>query len=276
MADRTASLLGWFTQCSRCVVAFSGGVDSAVVAAAAVRSLGNRALAVTAVSPTTPRRDKTAASRIAAEIGIRHQLIETHELDAPLFRANTPERCYHCKAIRLADITALAKHENDTIVVEGSNADDTHDFRPGRRACQELGIRSPLAELGIVKSEVRVLARAWSLSCAEQPSEPCLATRLAYGVEITPAQLAQIDAAEEFVADILAAHGAPSPRPLRMRLHHDGLARLELRPELFAIAIACRNEITTALYAVGLPWVTLDLAGFQSGSMNRRLNATSE
>ncbi|MGL4943867.1 MAG: ATP-dependent sacrificial sulfur transferase LarE [Thermoguttaceae bacterium] len=262
-------LLDWFAPHRRCVVAFSGGVDSAVVAAAAVRVLDRRAVAVTAVSATTPHHDRNTAAVVAAEIGIRHRIVETREMESADFVAGTEERCYHCKSIRFAEIVNYAaSDETGAIVVDGSNADDKSDFRPGRRAVCELGLRSPLEELGLSKDAVRSIAREWTLSCADKPAEPCLATRLAYGIEITRERLAIVGAAEAFLFEFFVTHGVANARPLRVRLHQDNLARLELQPAAMEIVFAHRDEIAAELRKLGLTWVALDLEGFRSGSLN--------
>jgi uncharacterized protein len=242
------------------VVAYSGGVDSTLLVRVAHDALGERAVAVTAESASLPRRELEEAKAIAAGIGVRHVCIEAHELDDPDYLANTPERCYFCKRRIVEALLAFARAEGYRAVVDGGNADDLGDHRPGRRAAQELGIRSPLQELGMTKAEVRALARALGLPNWDKPSEACLSSRIPYGEPITVEALRQVERAE----NVLQGLGL---RQVRVR-HHGAVARLEVDPADFRWVLDNGLEIADALRALGFTYVALDLTGFRSGSMN--------
>jgi pyridinium-3,5-biscarboxylic acid mononucleotide sulfurtransferase len=244
------------------IIAFSGGVDSAVVAAAAVRALGPmRALAVTAVSPSLPAGELAAARQLAAELGIRHQVVNTDEGNDPRYRRNAGDRCFYCKTALYATIRRAV--ELPWPILNGTNAEDLGDFRPGLRAAAEASVRSPLAELNIAKSMVRAIARLWGLACHNKPAGPCLASRIAPGVAVTPERLAMIDAAECRLRQAGFCD-------LRVRLHADNLARIEVPADDLASAmewLACPDRLN-GFRDLGFRFVTLDLAGLRSGSMN--------
>lgn len=261
----------WFDRSRPLVIGFSGGVDSAVVARAAMeakRSTGDSSFVVTAcyaTSPTAERIEMAAVKELAGEIGVPLVVLPTDELDDPSFVRNDSDRCYYCKRLRFAamkDCFATA----GAMVVDGSNADDKGDYRPGSRACRELDIRSPLAELGITKEQVRQLARYWELSVAEKPSTPCLATRIAWLLPITPERLRRIDEAEE----TLIRAGYPV---VRVRLDADHLARIELPSVDISrfVANPDRPIIVDRLRKLGFSQISVDLEGFSSGKMNRDL-----
>ncbi len=254
-------LIHYLAQLPDCLVAFSGGVDSAVVAKAAHVALGERAVAVTGVSASLATGELEAARRIASAIGIRHEVIDTDELSDPGYLANAPSRCWHCKNELYWQIRGLAERLGMTQIANGTNADDLGDFRPGLQAAAEQGVVSPLVECGIDKQGVRKLALEWQLEVWDKPASPCLSSRVVYGLAITPERLARIDAAEALLKE-LGFTG------VRVRCHHDELARLEVAAaEIARFAdMALRSKITSRLRELGFQYVTIDLEGFRSGS----------
>jgi uncharacterized protein len=244
-----------------CLVAFSGGVDSAVVAKAAQVALGDRAIAVTGVSASLAIGELEAARRIAASIGIRHETIHTDELNDVGYLANAPNRCWHCKSELYSQMRELAAELGFTTIANGTNADDLGDFRPGLQAAAEHGVLSPLVECGIDKQGVRQLARDWGLEVWDKPASPCLSSRVVYGLEITPERLARIDAAEALLKEL-------GFTTVRVRCHHDELARLEVSADEIARLAddTLRIEIAGHLRKIGFHYVTIDLVGFRSGS----------
>jgi len=242
------------------LVAYSGGVDSTLLLKVAHACLGERVLAVTAVSPSIPACERAEAEALARQIGARHEFVESHEMDDPRYVANTPERCYFCKDQMCDRLFEIAGREGLRFVVDGYNADDVGDHRPGQRAARERGVRSPLKEAGLAKAEIRELAHALGLPNWDKPSAACLASRIPYDTSITAERLAQVEQGEL----VLRRMGF---RQVRVR-HHGPIARIELNPADFPTALAHREEIVAALQALGFAYVTLDLAGFRSGSMN--------
>lgn len=263
-------LVNWIRERSSVVVAFSGGVDSAVVAAAAVRALGKRAVAWTSHSPAVPVSDRQSAEQIAREIGIHHVVVETAELQNPAYVTNKPDRCFHCKSTLYSTIRAWADSENYQCIVSGTNNDDLGDYRPGLKAAAEWGVLAPLAELGIGKVEVRQLAYHWGLAVASKPASPCLSSRIAYGQVVTLGRLRSIESMELW----LASEGF---HDVRARLHADGLLRIEIHAQDLGriLADAMRGRIVAHAESLGFKYVTLDLGGRSSGSMNRVLPAGS-
>lgn len=246
----------------RVVVAYSGGVDSSFLAAAAHEVLGRDALAVTAVSPSLARRDRETARELATARGWNHIEVSTQEVDDPRYIRNAPDRCYWCKDELFTVLEPIATECDATLLV-GTNADDLQDHRPGRRAAREHGVHAPLAELGFDKATIRALSRELGLPTADRPASPCLSSRLAYGVTVTPERLARIDAAEDAVREL-------GFQTLRVRDHGD-LARIEVPPEDVERLTSHREEIAEALRALGFVYVTVDLVGFRSGAMNEIL-----
>lgn len=248
-------------------VAFSGGVDSAVVAAAAWRTCGQRAVAITAVSPSLASGELETAREVARQIGIPHRVIETSEFAQEGYIANAGDRCYFCKSELYTQIATLLPTLGMSTICNGANLDDQGDYRPGMRAAQEFEVRSPLMEAGFRKSDVRALAEAWGLPVWDKPATPCLSSRIAYGVEVTPERVARVDAAEQFLRSELGIE------ELRVRHEAHDLARIELPVEhLGLLSEADRRErINSELRNLGFQYVTLDLDGFRSGSMNRVL-----
>ena len=252
-----------------CVVAYSGGVDSSVVLALAREELGDRALAVIGRSATYAASELEAALTQARGLGIEPRVIATAELSDPRFANNPSNRCYFCKGELYQQLAALAKSEGYHAVLDGTNADDLADHRPGRRAADEHAVRSPLAECGLGKADVRELAAQLGLPSFDKPAMPCLSSRFPYGAQITEAQLRQVEAGEAW----LRARGF---REVRLR-HHGTVARLELEGhELVRLASGpLRAECVAHFKGLGFAYVALDLQGFRSGSLNETLPATS-
>jgi uncharacterized protein len=246
------------------VVAYSGGVDSAYLACIAQRTLGDRAWAVTAESPSYPEHHRELAARVARQFGLRHEIIHTNELEQPEYRANPTNRCYYCKHELYTHLTRLAA-DRQAVVVDGNNADDRADYRPGRQAAHEFGVRSPLDEVDLTKDEIRELSRRAGLSTWDEPASACLSSRIPYHSEVTPAKLRMIERAE----DALHRLGF---RVCRVR-HHDELARVEIGRDEMVVALepGMRAAIVRELRAVGYRYVTLDLQGYRTGSLNEGL-----
>jgi pyridinium-3,5-biscarboxylic acid mononucleotide sulfurtransferase len=242
------------------VVAFSGGVDSSLVAALAARALGERAIAVTAVSPALATGELDGARSVAGAVGITHRTITTAELAREGYRRNDQYRCYHCKTELYERLLALAEREGYAAVLSGANADDVGDWRPGLRAAAEHGVRHPLLEAGVGKEEVRALARELGVPSAEKPASPCLASRLPYGTRVTPAALAQIDRAERALKEL-------GFRVLRVR-HFGELGRVELAGDELERALAEQGAVVDAVKSAGYRTVEIDSRAFRSGSLN--------
>ena len=244
-----------------CVVAFSGGVDSSLVAALAWRALGGRALAVTAVSPALATGELDGAQEVARAIGIRHETITTAELEREGYRANDRDRCYHCKSELYDRLGALAARRRYAVVLSGANADDLGDWRPGLNAAAEHAVVHPLVDAGVGKGEVRELARALGVPSAEKPASPCLASRIPYGTAVDPVVLAQVDRAELAVKAL--GYGV-----LRVR-HYGALGRVELTDDaLTALTVERRDAIARAVAAAGYDEVEISQEPFRSGSLN--------
>jgi len=242
------------------LVAYSGGVDSTLLLKIAYDVLGERALAVTTVSPTLPDYELAEAKAIAQQIGARYVVFDKHEMEDERFLANTPDRCYFCKASVCQQLIEYAQQHGYRYVIDGSNADDTGDYRPGARAARKYGMRSPLQETGFTKADIRALARELGLPNWDKPSSACLASRLPYGDPITAEKLTRIGQAEGVLRDL-------GLRQYRVR-HHGDVARIEVAQADFDAVLTHREHIVAALKALGYACVALDLAGFRSGSMN--------
>lgn len=246
--------------CESVLVAYSGGVDSALVMAVAHEQLGERALACIGVSPSYPTREMRSAIQVAEDAGVPYRLVDTEEYLDPNYAANPINRCYFCKSELHDRLRAVAAAEGWQMVMDGNNASDLGDFRPGMDAARERAVRSPLVEAGITKPEVRQIAHYLGLPVWDKPAMACLSSRVPHGTAITPELLRQIETAE----DVLVALGFMQ---FRVR-HHNEIARIELPAEDFARAIAHHQTIVEGVRAAGYRFVTLDLAGFRSGSLN--------
>ncbi|HEY1067799.1 MAG TPA: ATP-dependent sacrificial sulfur transferase LarE [Pirellulales bacterium] len=266
IAEQAAALVALLKPLERCVIAFSGGVDSAVVAQAAFLALGDRAVAVTADSESLPTEELAGAVRTAAAIGILHRVVRTREIDRAGYRANTGDRCYHCKSELYDQLAVVTAEIGDAAVLNGANLDDVGDYRPGMRAAKERGVRSPLIELSLNKADVRAIARFWGVSAWDKPASPCLASRIAYGQEVTPERLTQIEEGERFLHSL-------GLRTVRLRMHAEGIARIEAPLDVLPALAApeTRDRLVAELKRLGFRFVTLDLEGFRSGSLNQLL-----
>lgn len=245
------------------VVAFSGGIDSTVVAKAAYLALGDRATAVTADSPSVPRAEVDEAKQLARQIGIRHEIVQTDEFADPNYIRNDGSRCYFCKSELYSRIETLLPKLGAAVICSGANLDDQGDYRPGLKAAAEHRVRHPLQEAGFTKADVRALALEWGLPTWDKPASPCLSSRLAPGVAVTHERTARVEAAEKYLHDL-------GWRECRVRLHEGELARIEV-PAATLVRLAdpqLREGLVRCLKELGFKYVTLDLEGFRSGSLN--------
>lgn len=252
------------------VIGFSGGVDSTFLSYTAHDVLGDKALAVTAISPTLPESEEQDARDMAADIGIRHLVVHSTEFSDPEFVKNPKNRCYICKKIRFTALVDLAKQEGYHWVVDGGNVDDLGDFRPGMKALEEMAdaVRSPMIEAGITKADIRALSRELGLRTWDKQSAACLASRIPYGVELTPQRLSMIDKAEQYIAPYIKGS-------LRVRYHGD-VARIEVGEEEIPAILAHRKDIVQALRQCGFTYVSLDLGGYEMGSLNEVIETSEE
>jgi len=249
------------------VVAYSGGVDSTFLLKAAVDTLGaENVLACMSVGPVEPKGQLDRAVKVAKNIGVRLKTIEADELSNPLFTANKADRCFHCKSHLCRILSDIAKEQGFKHVVFGTNYDDLDDYRPGNRAMKVFGIRSPLAEAKLTKNDIRQLSKKLGLPTADLPASPCLASRFAYGLEVTEQRLKQIDEAENFLRTLGLVE-------FRVR-HHDTIARIEVNPQdiVKVTAEPVRSQIVKKMKSLGFKFVTIDLQGFRSGSLNEPLS----
>jgi uncharacterized protein len=249
------------------LIAFSGGADSAYLAWAAQQTLGDRAVGVTAISPSFSAHDREVAAEFAAAIGLRHEWLETHEFENPLYVANNSDRCYHCKDELFDRMELLARERHFSAIAYGVNADDTTDFRPGHRAAAEHHILAPLLDAALTKAEIRSLARHAGLSIWARPASACLSSRLPYGIRVTPQLLSSVELAE---AEIRAMNF----HQFRVRAHGD-LARVEIALDEMhrALSPGVLAEISARLRRAGFAYVTLDMEGYRQGSLNDALKA---
>lgn len=260
--ERIDTLEAMIRSYDRVVVAFSGGVDSTYLAAVAYGALGNRAEAITGLSASVPEAERDEAIALAKQIGIRHRLIETHEMERPGYVENSPMRCFHCKDELYGLLGAIAAEANGAVVVDGTNADDVGDWRPGRKAAELHGVRSPLLETGFTKAEIREASLKLGLPTWDKPAMACLASRIPHGTPVTVGALDQVGAAEA----VLRAVGM---RQVRVR-HHGEIARIETDAAGLELAMvaATRERIVGRLQSLGFRYVTLDLGGYRQGNMN--------
>ena len=258
-------LLARLAEIPSLIVALSGGADSAYLAWAAHEALGARALSITALSPSYSAHDRAIVEDFVSKLGVRHEFIETHELDNPAYRANAADRCYFCKDELFSALDELAHARGFAAVAYGVNADDTLDFRPGHRAATEHQVLAPLLDAGLRKAEIRLLSQRAGLPTWDRPASACLASRLPYGTEVTPERLGLVERGE-------AALRALGFRQFRVRLH-DKLARVEISPDEMQRALAPEMAATMAdrLKAAGFTYVALDLEGYRQGSLNETL-----
>ena len=266
LADKRDRLVEILRGYERVAVAFSGGIDSTVVAKAALLALRDEAVAVTAVSASLATGEREEAEELARLIGIRHRVVFTSEFDDPNYTRNAPNRCYFCKTELYSQLESLLPELGVDVIANGANVDDTGDWRPGMQAANEHRVRSPLIEAGLGKSEVRELAWHWELPTWDKPATPCLSSRIAYGLEVTPERVAQIDAAEQFLRERGFRHlrvRYPEPNAARIEVPITELPRL-VEPEL-------REQLVRHFKTLGFRSISLDLEGFRSGSMNMLL-----
>lgn len=266
LGEKYDRLVALISEMGRVCVAYSGGGDSTLLLKVCLDALGgNDVLAVTAASAIRPEGETSAAAEIARSLGARHILLPAAEMEDPDFVKNDGDRCYHCKKRFMTELAALAREEGFAVICDGSNADDKEDYRPGRCALEELGVRSPLAEAGIGKEEVRALSRELGVPGWDRPANPCLASRIPYGTPITLERLGTVAKAEAFIVSL----GFPG---VRVR-HHDSIARIEAPVSDMARLLQGENRerIESFLRGLGFTWVALDLGGYRTGSMNRAL-----
>ncbi|MCA9141726.1 MAG: ATP-dependent sacrificial sulfur transferase LarE [Planctomycetaceae bacterium] len=261
--EKREQLLMLIRSFESCAVAFSAGVDSTVVAKAAQLALGNSAVAVTGTSASLASGELDEAKSLAACIGVRHVVIATDEFANASYTQNAPDRCYHCKTELYTQLDGIIEQLGVKVVLNGANVDDASDYRPGMKAASEHSVRSPLAECGFTKADVRALAEQWELPVWDKPATPCLSSRVAYGEEVTPERLRMIDRAEQLLRD-------QGLRDVRVRYHRGDLARIEVPADEIAkfIPAATRSKLADQLRQLGFKFVTIDIEGFRSGSLN--------
>jgi pyridinium-3,5-biscarboxylic acid mononucleotide sulfurtransferase len=264
MQEKCDRLLNILAGMGRVGVAFSGGVDSTVVAKAARLACGDNAVAFTAVSLSLARGEREETRELARLIDIPHRIIYTREFESPEYLRNAPDRCYFCKTELYTRLEELVPEFGVDSIVNGANLDDRGDYRPGTQAANEHHIRSPLIEAGLTKDDVRELARHWGLPVWDKPASPCLSSRIAYGLEVTPERVQRVDEAEHYLREVLGL------RELRVRYEANDLARIEIpAAELSRLSDPeLRQTVCATLHKLGFKYVTLDLDGFRSGSMN--------
>ena len=267
--EKETFLLSQLAEIPSMIVALSGGADSAYLAWAANRALGNRALSVTALSPSFSAHDRQMVDQFVKKLAQRHEFIETHEMENPAYRANQPDRCYFCKDELFSVLDELARSRGFAAVAYGVNADDTLDFRPGHRAASEHKVLAPLLGAGLTKSEIRALSKRAGLPTWDRPASACLASRVPYGMEVTPERLALVERGEAALREL-------GFRQFRVRIH-DNLARVEIAPDELPRALTPEMAATIAdrLKSAGFAYVTLDLQGYRQGSLNEALTRSA-
>lgn len=270
LAEKREQLLALLRSFDSCAVAFSAGVDSTVVAKAAQLTLGENSTAVTGTSASLASGELDEAKSLAEHIGIRHVVIATDEFANTSYTQNAADRCYHCKTELYTQLDGLTEQLGVQVVLNGANVDDASDYRPGMKAASEHSVRSPLAECGFTKTDVRALAEYWGLPIWDKPATPCLSSRVAYGEEVTPERLRMIDSAEQLLRD-------QGFRNVRVRYHRGDLARIEVAAEEITKLITADTRLRLAeqLRQFGFKFVTIDLEGFRSGSLNSLVQLAS-
>jgi uncharacterized protein len=268
LVDKAALLRSEMAGLGSVIIAFSGGTDSAYLAYVATSVLGDRALCVTADSASLPSRHRQIAIGLARDFAFCHEFIATAEMDNPAYRANEPDRCYYCKQELFTQLTRMARERGIAAVLDGANADDRGDYRPGRQAARELGVRSLLDEAGLTKAEIRELSHRAGLPTWDEPASACLSSRIPYHSSVTPEKLQMIERAEGVLFDL-------GFRVCRVR-HHETLARVELGADEMARALdpAVRDRLVGDLKAIGYRYVALDLQGYRMGSLNEGVELT--
>ncbi len=262
-SEKMSELRAWLRDQGSVLIAFSGGVDSTFLLKVASQELADNAYAATARSPTYPERELHEAEQLARDMGVCHFIVDSQEVDLPGYRENPPDRCYFCKSELFTQLNQLARENGIATVCDGANSDDLSDHRPGRRAACELRIASPLAELGFTKAEIREHSARLGLPTADKPSFACLASRFPYGEEITVERLRIIDAAESALQRLDLGQ-------VRVR-YHGTVARVEVDPSQFLSILEHAEDIVAALKNCGFSYVTLDLQGYRTGSMNETM-----
>jgi uncharacterized protein len=262
-AEKAARLEALLTPLRRVVLAFSGGVDSTFLLAVLSKDPERKVLAVTALSPTHPQQEREEARRLAQQFSVEHREITGDEIHLEAFRDNSPDRCYHCKKHLFSKIHEIRGREGLDVVLDGSNVDDLSDFRPGLRALEELGVRSPLQEAGLTKADIRALSQGMGLRTWNKPSLACLASRIPYGTEITEEALTRIDHCEAFLLERVQGS-------VRVR-YHGNLARVEVEPSAIPELIRHGEAVVRFFKEQGFAYVTVDLEGYRTGSMNEVL-----
>ena len=261
--EKEQNLRRLMREMKRVLVAYSGGVDSAYLALIATQELGENAVCITGISPSVSQMQREEAAKIAGSFDFNFQTIETEELENPAYQANPTNRCFHCKTELYGKLSSLAKNRKIKFVLDGTNTDDLGDYRPGKIAAQEKGVRSPLIEAGLSKDEIRKLSKIQNLPSWDKPASPCLSSRIAYGVPVTIERLSKVERGEE----ILRGLGF---REFRVRVH-DEIVRLEIAPAEMKLALSLQTteKLADKFRSLGFKYVTLDLHGYRSGSMNK-------